>query len=73
MQTRVLLAPPLIWVETANVLVNRKHFSVPDAVFVFRSMERLGLASADRGFDGLVEAMALAEKHGLSVYDATYL
>jgi predicted nucleic acid-binding protein len=70
---RVLLAPPLIWVETANVLVKRKHFSVPDAVFVLRSMERLGLESADRGFDGLVEAMVLADKHGLSVYDATYL
>ncbi len=72
-QARVLLAPPLMWVETANVLVRRKHFSVPDAVFVLRSMERLGLESADRGFDGLVEAMALAEKHALSVYDATYL
>ena len=72
-QARVLLAPPLIWVETANVLVKRKHFSVPDAVFVLRSMERLGLESADRGFDGLVEAMALADKHALSVYDAIYL
>jgi predicted nucleic acid-binding protein len=72
-QARVLLVPPLIWIETANVLVRRKHFSVPDAVFVLRSMERLGLESADRGFDGLVEAMVLAEKHRLSVYDATYL
>ena len=72
-QMRTLLAPPLIWVETANVLVKRKHFSVPDALFVLRSMERLGLESADRGLDGLVEAMALADKHGLSVYDATYL
>lgn len=72
-QTRVLLSPPLVWIETANVLVRRKQFSVPDAVFVLRSMERLGLESADRGIDGLVGAMALAQKHLLSVYDATYL
>jgi predicted nucleic acid-binding protein len=69
----VLLAPPLIWVETANSLVRRHRFSLPDATFVLRSMERLGLESADRGLDGLVEAMSLADRHGLSVYDAAYL
>jgi len=69
----ILLAPPLIWIETANALVRRHRFSAPDATFVLRSMERLGLESADRGLDGLVEAMALAEEHRLSVNDATYL
>ena len=69
----LLLAPPLIWVETANALVRGHRFSVPDATFVLRSMERLGLESVDRGLVGLVEAMTLAEKYRLSVCDATYL
>ncbi len=69
----VLLAPPLIWVETANALVRGHSFSVPDATFVLRAMERLGLEAADRGLDGLVQAMSLIGKHGLSVYDAAYL
>ena len=69
----ILLAPPLIWVETASALVRRHRFSAPDATFIMRSLERMGLESADRGLVGLVEAMSLAEKHRLSVYDATYL
>lgn len=75
LQTRsaVLLAPPLIWTETANALVRGHGFSVPDATFVLRAMERLGLESADRGLDGLVQAILLAGKHRLTVYDAAYL
>lgn len=69
----LLMAPPIAWLETANVLVRRHRFTVPDATFVLRSMERIGIEAADRGITGLVEAMALAAQHGLSVYDATYL
>jgi predicted nucleic acid-binding protein len=73
MEAAVLLAPPLIWTETANVLVRRRSFSVPDATFILRAMERIGVESADRGLPGLVEAMTLATAHDISVYDATYL
>jgi predicted nucleic acid-binding protein len=73
MEAAVLLAPPLIWTETANVLVRRRRFSVPDATFILRAMERIGVESADRGLPGLVETMTLATAHDISVYDATSL
>ncbi|MFN8630626.1 MAG: type II toxin-antitoxin system VapC family toxin [Chloroflexota bacterium] len=69
----LLFAPPLIWVETANALIRRHAFSGPDATFVLRSMERIGLETLDRGMPGLIEAMSLAERHRLSVCDASYL
>lgn len=36
-------------------------------------LEAVGLETADRGAAGVRMAMSLAERHRLSVYDATYL
>jgi predicted nucleic acid-binding protein len=70
---RTLLAPAIVWPEVANALVRRHR--VPAAV-VARHLENLvsaGLETADRGPRGVAFAAPLAERHGLSVYDATIL
>jgi predicted nucleic acid-binding protein len=43
---------------------------------VIAAIERLsqaGIETTDRGLPGLIEALGLAEQHGLTVYDALYL
>ena len=69
----MLLAPPLMWTETANALVRGHRFSAADALLILRTLRATGIESADRGLDGLDSAITLAERHRLSVYDATYL
>jgi predicted nucleic acid-binding protein len=70
---RTLLAPAIVWPEVANALVRRHR--VPSAL-VTRHLDDLiaaGLETADRGPIGVAFAAVLAERHGLSVYDATAL
>lgn len=69
----MLLAPAIVWPEVANALIRRHH--VPSAM-VARHLDNLvdaGLQTADRGPTGVAFATVLAERHGLSVYDATAL
>lgn len=69
----VQLVPPLFWPELANALL--KGVRIPPAE-VTRRLERLhssGIEVADRGLPGLLESVALADRHGLTVYDASYL
>jgi predicted nucleic acid-binding protein len=69
----VLLAPPLFWSETANALTRGKRMGAGDVAGMLRALRRTRIEVADRGFEGLEAAMVLAERHRLSVYDATYL
>jgi predicted nucleic acid-binding protein len=69
----MVLAPPLLWLETANALVRGHRFSAADALRILGTLRATGIESADRGSDGLEGAIVLAERHRLSVYDATYL
>jgi predicted nucleic acid-binding protein len=70
---RMRLAPPHFWVEVANVLLRRRGFEPGRAGLVVGALARSGIETADRGIGGLVEALDLAGRHGLSVYDASYL
>jgi predicted nucleic acid-binding protein len=69
----MLLAPPLLWPETANALIRRHRLSAVDALQALRALEATGIEPADRGLGGVEAALVLADRHGLSVYDATYL
>jgi predicted nucleic acid-binding protein len=70
---RLLLAPAHFLAEVANgQLVGQ---GVPPADVATR-LERLvaaGVERTDRGLHGLLEAIHLADSHGLTVYDALYL
>jgi predicted nucleic acid-binding protein len=68
-----LLAPPMLWPETANALERGHRLSPVDVSELLRALRLSGVEIADRGADGLDAAIVLAERHRLSVYDATYL
>ena len=70
---RLMLAPPILWTETANALIRRRRLSAVDAPSLLGSLTRVGIEIADRGLQGLEASVVLADRHGLSVYDATYL
>lgn len=70
---RMRLAPAHFWLETANGLVKGLRVGAGDAIAMLDLLRGLGLESSDRGIAGLERAMHLAERHGLSVYDALYL
>lgn len=70
---RMLLAPAHFMPEVANGQLVRRRLP---AAAVSRRLERLlaaGIEIADRGLIGLLEAIDLADKHRLTVYDALYL
>ena len=69
----MLLAPAHFGAETANALMRSKRLG---AVATAARIDRLfasGVELADRGLSGLLDAIELAEQHGLTVYDALYL
>jgi len=73
MEGRVLLAPPIVWSEVGNALLGRQKVPLAEVVAGLQALEMAGLETADRGPLGVQFAIALAERHRLSVYDATYL
>ncbi len=70
---RMLLAPAIHWSEVGNILLKRKRLTPERASLLMGSLQRAGIEIADRGLPGVCFAVELASKHGLSVYDATYL
>ncbi len=72
-ESRMLLAPAIHWTEVGHAVLRG---SDRDAIAASRRLayaEATGIETADRGPAGVRMALALAERHGLSVYDATYL
>jgi predicted nucleic acid-binding protein len=68
----MLLAPPHFWSEVANGLFNRRRDPLLTSIDL-QVVDALGIEVADRGLTGLIDAVALAQKHRLTVYDAAYL
>ena len=70
---RMVLAPPWIWLETANALLRGHRLPGARVLATLDALEATGLEIADRGPDGVRQALQLAERHQLTVYDAAYL
>ena len=70
---RLLLAPGGFWVEVANALIRGRRLSLGDVLGLITTLRRAGVELAERGFGGLEAALVLADRHTLTVYDATYL
>ena len=68
-----MLAPAVFLIEVANVLVRRRRRPAVDVIDDLAFLRDAGVELADRGTDGLEAEIVLADRHGLSVYDATYL
>ena len=69
----ILLTPQIFPLEVANALVRGRQFSAADTQARLTRLLDSGLEPADRGMRGLIESIQLAERHRLTVYDATYL
>lgn len=69
----ILLAPPHFNPEVANALLRSVRMPREDTIVEIGRLARSGVEAADRGLRGLQEAIELADKHRLTVYDALYL
>jgi predicted nucleic acid-binding protein len=69
----LLVAPPHFRSEMANALLRGVRLEPLDVIGRMQQLFLAGVDLIDRGFVGLVEAVELAARHGLSVYDASYL
>jgi len=70
---RMLLAPPIVWLEVVNALVRRRKMPSDTAMARVDLLFKSGLDTADRGCGGLATAADLAARHRLSAYDSSYL
>ena len=70
---RMLLAPAVHWTEVGHALLRHSNESASLATLRLDELIAAGVETADRGSGGVRLALELAARHGLSVYDATYL
>ena len=70
---RTRLVPPHFWAELANALLLGRRFEPGRAALTVAATARAGVETADRGIAGVVDALDLASRHRLTVYDALYL
>jgi predicted nucleic acid-binding protein len=70
---RMRLVPPHFWAELANALLLGRRFEPGRAALTVAAAARAGIETADRGVAGVADALDLADRHRLTVYDALYL
>ena len=72
-EDRMMLTPAAYWTEVGHAILRRAGGDSIEAARRLGSLEAIGMQTADRSAPGVRMALALAERHRLSVYDATYL
>ena len=70
---RMRLVPAHFWAELANALLLGRQFEPGRAALTVGAAARAGIETADRGLSGVADALDLADRHRLTVYDALYL
>ena len=70
---RTRLVPAHFWAELANALLLGRRFEPGRAALTVGAAARAGLETADRGLAGIADALDLASRHRLTMYDALYL
>ena len=77
LETEVAWVPSLWWVEVANALqmgFRRKRYSMAERDGQFSDVARLTIFTDTHSFQTVPEAaLALSDRHTLTVYDAVYL
>jgi predicted nucleic acid-binding protein len=69
----LLVAPGILRTEVANALLLGLRLDPLDVVGRVRLLLAAGIDLVDRGLVGLADAVDLAARHRLTVYDAAYL
>ena len=72
-EERMTLVPTTFWSEAANGLLVGNRIDPVAVRGHLEDLSALGVEAADRGLPGVIEAVELAVRHGLTVYDALYL
>lgn len=72
-EDRILLAPAHFLAEVANGQLRGQRVPAADVAVRIERIVASGIKTADRGLHGLLEAIDLADRHTLTVYDALYL
>ena len=70
---RTRLVPSHFWAEIGSALLLGRGFEPGRAALAVAGVARAGIETADRGVAGVVDALDLADRHRLTVYDALYL
>ena len=70
---RALLAPVHFPAEVANGQLKGRRLAVTTIIGALDRLAAAGIETTDRGTRGLIESIALANQHSLTVYDALYL
>jgi len=68
-----ILVPDHFWLEVVNSLVRRHRLRGADVMEALHVLDRLGLVRVELDRPQLLFALDLAERHGLTAYDAAYL
>ena len=69
----MLIAPAHFQAEVANGQLRSRRAPAADVAIRMERLNTAGIETTDRGLAGLLEAIDLADRHGLTVYDALYL
>ena len=72
-ERRLRIAPVLLWPELANALLRSRRLPGVLVAELVAAFAASGIEIADRGAAGVREAIVLAERHDLTIYDAMYL
>lgn len=68
-----LWVPAHFWLETSNALLVRRRRAGHGVIAGLRELDELELQTAEVDRPQLLVALDLAERHGLTAYDAAYL
>jgi predicted nucleic acid-binding protein len=69
----IILVPDHFWLEVVNTLVRRRHAPMADVLRAIHDMDELEISTAEIDRPLLWTTLDLAERHGLTAYDAAYL
>ena len=69
----VILVPDHFWLEVINTLVRRRRVPMADVLRAIHDMDELEVSTAEIDRPLLWTTLDLAERHGLTAYDAAYL
>ena len=68
-----VVVPSHFWLEVSNTLLRRRRWTGAAVFEAIHLLDRLGLETVDLDRPTILSAVDLAERHGLTPYDAMYL
>ncbi|GAC1676193.1 MAG: hypothetical protein NVS9B8_17920 [Candidatus Limnocylindrales bacterium] len=68
-----LVVPAQFWLEVSNALLRQHRMTGSHLIEAVQRLDEIGLATVELDRPLLLLALDLAERHGLTMYDAAYL